>query len=314
MMSTGLPLPTLLSQVLVAFTIEFDNEFERQMPHRTTNHGATLGARAGPWLVSMAMWSNCMQFVGEEGMTVRELEDLARTPTNLNGMQRWGYIVVAPDPADGRQKPPQSAWIIRATPKGRMAQQVWRPLFGAIEERWQARFGTDEIGRLRESLWVLIGQIDLDLPDCLPILGYGLFSRGPGRARLAPAGRQDGDGSRLPLPALLSRVLLAFAIEFERESDLSLAVCANVVRVLDDMGVRVRDLPLLTGVSKEAISMALGFLRKKSVAVVEPGNVVRLTPKGRGAQDAYRQLLGAIEERWQARFGQDNVRTLREVA
>jgi hypothetical protein len=39
-----LPLPALLSQALVAFTIEFDNEFERQVPHRTTNHGATAGA------------------------------------------------------------------------------------------------------------------------------------------------------------------------------------------------------------------------------------------------------------------------------
>jgi hypothetical protein len=45
-----LPLTALLSQVLVAFTIEFDNEFERQMPHRTTRHGSTAGAggRRGP--------------------------------------------------------------------------------------------------------------------------------------------------------------------------------------------------------------------------------------------------------------------------
>jgi hypothetical protein len=34
------------------------------------------------------------------------------------------------------------------------------------------------------------------------------------------------------LSALLSRVLLAFAIEFERESDLSLEIGAKVVRVL----------------------------------------------------------------------------------
>jgi hypothetical protein len=59
--------------------------------------------------------------------------------------------------------------------------------------------------------------------------------------------------------------------------------------------------------------MALGFIRKKSVAVVEQGNVARLTPKGRVGQDAYRQLLGAIEQRWQARFGHDNIRKLREV-
>jgi hypothetical protein len=87
---------------LVAFTIEFDNESERQIAHRTTDHGSTSGTRNGPWLVSMATWSNCMKFVGEEGLTVRELERLARTWTNLAGMQRWGYIVVEPDPADPR--------------------------------------------------------------------------------------------------------------------------------------------------------------------------------------------------------------------
>jgi hypothetical protein len=37
---SSLPLATLLSQVLVAFTIEFDNETERQMQHGTTRHGS----------------------------------------------------------------------------------------------------------------------------------------------------------------------------------------------------------------------------------------------------------------------------------
>jgi DNA-binding MarR family transcriptional regulator len=114
-------------------------------------------------------------------------------------------------------------------------------------------------------------------------------------------------------------VLLAFAIEFERESDLSLAVSANVVRVLDEKGVRARDLPLLSGVSKEAISMAMGLLEKSCAAVIEPDQtgarvkVARLTLKGREAQDVYRRLPGILEQRWQARFGEDAVRTLREV-
>jgi len=45
-----------LSYALVAFTIEFDNEFERQMPHRTTRHRSAARSRNGPWLVSMVMW------------------------------------------------------------------------------------------------------------------------------------------------------------------------------------------------------------------------------------------------------------------
>ena len=103
----------------------------------------------------------------------------------------------------------------------------------------------------------------------------------PISARRAPAASKDKAGSRQPLPALLSQVLLAFAVEFERESDLSLAIGANVLRVLDEKGVRVRDLPLLTGVSKEAISVAMGILQKQGIAVVEAkrGKVVRLTPR-----------------------------------
>lgn len=208
--------------------------------------------------------------------------------------------------------------MIRATPKGRKAQEVWRPLFSVIEKHWEERFGENEINQLRESLSSLISQIDVvidvDLPDCLPILGYGLFSTVSDRKR-TPAARHF---SSVTLVTLLSRALLAFAIEFERESDLSLAISANVLRVLNESGVRVRDLPVLTGVSKEAISMAMGILQKKGVAVMEPDpagsrtKIARLTPKGRKAQEAYQRLIGIIEERWQGRFGEENIRALRE--
>jgi DNA-binding MarR family transcriptional regulator len=323
--AAALPLSALLSQALVAFTIEFDNEAERQMQHRTTRHGlakhvSAEGSLHAPWLVSLVMWSNCMQFLGEDRVTVAELELLARTKTNLNGMERWGYVTVEADPADMRPKPPGSAWVIRATAAGRKAQEIWRPLFGAIEKRWRERFDDDEIARLREVLWALIERTGLDLPDCLPILGYGLFSQGPAPKR-ASAGRsasRGGDaGPHLPLSALLSRVLLAFALEFEREAALSLAVSANVVRVLDDKGVRVRDLPRLTGVSKEAIAISLGSLEKGRYIVIEPDPAaartkrVRLTAKGRAAQEKYGELLGVIENSWRDRFGKETISALR---
>jgi hypothetical protein len=52
------------------FPIELDNEFERQVPHRTSK----FKSRDGPWLVSMVMWWNCMRFVGEEGIQADELK------------------------------------------------------------------------------------------------------------------------------------------------------------------------------------------------------------------------------------------------
>ena len=117
----------------------------------------------------------------------------------------------------------------------------------------------------------------------------------------------------------MSRVLLALAIEFERESPLSLAICADVLRVLDQDGVRVRDLPGLSGVSKEAISMAMGILGKRGLAVTGPApdgsrwRVARLTPKGRYAQKTYRERLEAVENRWQTRFGDPAIRAVREA-
>ena len=119
-----------------------------------------------------------MQFIDKKRVSVRELESRARTKTNLAGMERWGYIVVEPYPADPRSKPPRSAWVVRSSVAGRKAQEIWRPLFGVIEKRWPERFGKDEIDELREALGAVVGQLDFKLPDCLPILGYGLFSRG----------------------------------------------------------------------------------------------------------------------------------------
>lgn len=309
----GLPLSALLSQALVAFTIECDNEFEHRMPHRTTNFGA--GFSPGPWLVSSMMWWNCLRFVGPEGIQAGELERMARAATNLNGMQRWGYIVIEPDPA-AAAKSSRGKWLVRATAKGRAAREAWPPILDIVETRWQERFGKAGVRRLREALRALLDRIPLDLPDCLPILGYGLFTKDRAQLRAAAQASQPADPG-LPLPALLSRVLIAFAVEFEEESSISLAISANLLRVLNADGVRLRDLPALSGVSKESLSMAMGILKKARIAVVgdaAPGaktKVASLTTKGIQSQDACQQRLAAIEKRWQNDFGADRVSTLR---
>ena len=310
-MDGRLPLPTLLSHTLVAFTIEFDNEFEHQVPHRTTNHGSASRSHAVPWLVSRVMWSNFMRFVDEEGITVRELQLRLRMPaknmrvwlTRLG--EWWGYIVVKPN-----------AMVI-PTAGGRKAMEVWRTLDSLIEKRWRERLGRDTIDHLREALVTLVSQIEVVLPDGLPILGYGLVSKGPEDAQRVS--EDAATTTSLPLASLLSKVLLFFAIEFERESEVSLAISANVLRLACEEGVEVSDLPRLSGVSKEAIAMSLSFLGKRGYGVIQPKStasrkkVLVLTPKGRKAQDRYRQLLLAIEERWQARFGQQAVGRLREL-
>jgi DNA-binding MarR family transcriptional regulator len=207
-------------------------------------------------------------------------------------------------------------WFVPPT-GGRRAQAVWRPLAGIIEKRWEERFGEKLMGGLRETLMAIVSLLHVDLPEYLPVLGYGLFARGPQDDWLLPSPRQDVRAIDQRLPALLSQVLLAFTLEFESESELSLAICANLMRLLTEKGVPASDLPRQAGVSKEAIKFSLGFLEKRGCVALEPDaaaqgrRVARLTPKGREAQKVYRRRLGVIEQSWQVRFSARRIRRLR---
>ncbi len=299
-----LPLPALLSQFLVSLLIELDNEFEHQMPHRTTDHGGTRGA---PWLTSWTMWANCLRFLEPQGIPIRELFLKARTRTNLRGMRGWRYINIVPDPSDSRPKPPKSAMLIRPAEGGLKAQGVWQHLLPAVEKRWHDRFGEEQIHHLRTNLQALVDHLDIDyFPDCLPIVGYGLWSRIEAPKKpLSPRPQHDGS-----LPSLLCRVLLAFANEFESGSPYSLAIASNVLRVLNETGVPRRDLPRLSGVSKESMSMALGVLQKMKLANTVQRLVV-LTPHGVAARDSCSERIARIEKDWTERFGREKISALR---
>jgi DNA-binding MarR family transcriptional regulator len=157
-----------------------------------------------------------------------------------------------------------------------------------------------------------VNQFDLTLPDFLPVLGYGLFAKLLERPRTATAGPIAG----IALSALLSKVLLAITLEFELQWPISLAVSLNGVRVMNEDGVALRDLPRLSGVSKEAIGFLLTFLRNEGYVeivtdtAIRRTKLVRLTPKGLSAQVANRNRLAAIETKFNSRFGVENVETL----
>ncbi|MGA8665847.1 MAG: MarR family transcriptional regulator [Candidatus Dormiibacterota bacterium] len=310
-----LPLSALLSQTLVAYTVEFDNEFEHQIPHRTTTGGRS-GA-GGPWLTSMVMWFNCMRHLSEAPIPARELLRRARTPTNLAGMQRWGYIDVSADPDDTRAHRPPAELLVRATAYGLVAQRVWRPLADVVERRWEERWGSARIEAARTALRALVSGFDIELPDCLPILGYGLWSARPSRPAFASMRSEPADEVH-SLPTLLSRALLMAAVDFEARSKVSLAIYADVLRVLEPGAVPLRDIPRRSGVSKEAISMAAGVLTKRGLVAIEAdptggrGRVVSLTAKGSRSKSAHEQLLRSVEQDWVSRFGGDVIGRLRD--
>jgi DNA-binding MarR family transcriptional regulator len=319
MRNAARPLFALLSQVLVAFTVEFDNEFERRMNDAGYN-GTTL---------SMVLWSNLVRFLVEGALSVRDLAFKSLAPeaqvkAQLGCLERWRFIVLQADSQDDRPVPSRvhrlsgrllrdgwgsgrgirSGWKVVLTGKGRKASEIWTPLAAEVERRWRERFGDDDIARLREGLEQIVGQADMDLPHGLP----------GGETAAAYPARTTAGGGPLPLAVLLSQALLLFTVEFDRQSPAPLWLCASTLRVLSDQPTPAAEIPRLTGSSPE--TSGVGWQIKPYI-VVEPdpdgrrGKFIRLSPAGASVQQRYRDLIGEIEKSWEARFGTQTMQRLR---
>lgn len=317
MAQTSLPLSTLLSQALIAYTIEFDNEFEERSPHIATVK-RDVATRAGPWLVSQVMWTNFIRFIADVGTPVRELQARAWLPdriikSRLHHLEWWTYLTITPDPSDTRAKPRYRDHLVRLTPGGLMARDEWQPLNELIDERWRSRFGAEVIDPLATALRTIASASPVALPDYMPVVDYGDGMR----ATLVPPDSTPEATTEvhdLDLSALVSRALLVLTQEFERSSDLSLTIAANVLRVVNDDGTSLRELPGRAGVAKEGVSAAVNFLAKKGMVTVAPdkSKLVRPTDAGTAAREAYAPALAHVEKDWATTFGGDTVATLRQ--
>lgn len=305
-------LAPLMSALLVAYTIEYDYEFERYMPHGTTQFGPGgpepgVSASGKPmgrtWLASQESWSNRMRYLPRDGVPAAEL---AALPGSFSGLERWGYVVTRPGAQAGAGP---AAPIICPTRNGIRAQAIWSRLDEGLSVRWERRFGAETIDRLRAGLAGVARPAAESMPFYLPMVYYAdgmpcnwdpaVSASGP-RPVFEPP---DGD-----LSVLLSRALLAFTLDYERDSELSLAIGANTLRALDSGGVGPSEIPRLTGTSKEAVASSVGFLARRGFVTVAAkpsgrGKMVRLTARGNAAQAAYGRVSEAVEAGWRDRFG-----------
>jgi DNA-binding MarR family transcriptional regulator len=282
-----------LSAAFVAFTIEVDDGAE-----------ARRGAGKTPWLVSLAMWRNCMEWLPPEGMTVAELIATARTPTDINGMERWGYIELEGGTA-------------RPTRLGLRAQRLWDKVPAEIERLWAGRFGTAELGELRAALTALAGRLDAELPDTMPIVRHGWSTRRDEEPERRPGPVAVAD---LGLDSLLARPLTALALEYEASGKLSLALQANLIAVLGVDPTPLRGLPDATGIHRAQIDNAVGYLERLGLAEVvaapgaKRGKAVALTARGERAKVSGRAKLAALEARWDERHGEAVARLRKALA
>lgn len=268
----------------------------------------------------LPLWAAFLRVIPDDGLRRVDVAARARISRRavtaiLTGCERSGLATV--EAGTGR-----GAAVVELTATGRQSRDVGRQLLQATEADWLSSYAP--VRPLRAALIELVMQLDLELPH-FPI-GYGPVDdsvtgggtrpgmQGPPRI---PSHGQDwipvvrGDPSdvgALPLTALLSQVLVAFAIAFEQEGT-SLPTCVAWQGIPDD-GIAVRALP--KGSPNPAGWARHGF------ATLDPspptsGSTITLTEKARAIRDGYLPRAGAIETSWRRRYGDELVSRLRET-
>jgi hypothetical protein len=312
------PLSALLSQVLVAFTVELDGEFERLM--RESGYAGGL---------SLVVWLNLVRFLTSEELSVRTLANRCRLGKEgiaglLGCLERWRFIEFSAGEGSaviwsqgergkragwGSGRGILADWPVALTAKGRRAAQIWPPLLPEIEQRWQARFGAVRLRLLRKTLQAIVEEFDVEWPH-----GLTPAEPVPGAADMPPR-RVPFNSEGLPLPVLLSQVLQAFAHDFNLRSKTPLALSANALRVLGVKPVPESDISRLTGSSSE--TSGVGWQLRPYIAIsahsaAKRGKAVRLNQRGLQAQRNYYRLTAQVERDWEDRFSAERVRSLRE--
>ena len=209
------------------------------------------------------MYANCLRHLPDEGITIAELRHRARTGTNLDGMRRWRYVTFTPDP--GRGKRPRPDALIRPTAWGIEARDTWQAVTAEVESRWRDRLGAGAFDALRAALAGVVERLDPALPDCLPILGYGLRHQVGPRSSRPRQGRCPPVG--LPVPGARRRPA-AVGAAFPAAARVRGAVRGRAGPVARDQRQRParadrggrahQGHPRPGGVSKEAVAMAIG--------------------------------------------------------
>lgn len=317
-MGTGLPLPSLLSYALCAYTIEVDNGFERRMPVFTKINGLQI-PREGPdvrpvWPCSLMCWSNGIRHVDEAGTLARQVADrsgFAGLPGHpeLKSYQRWGYLTIGEDLHTKKVSVPKGDAHVSLTRSGRAARAAWLAIPAEVDARWEERLGKRDVDDLRLALQAVTSRLDVPATEHFPGAHLGGACHVPAFGRTVP-----DVGTHLAVP--LSAALLAFTLDYEQEAPLPMAFAANVVRVIAEDGTPTRDVPRLTGLAKDQVATVVRNLQKGGylTSVPDPAKprapLAKLTPKGLDAQDAHTSLLASTTAAWRDRFGASTVGAL----
>ena len=222
------PLQALLSHALIGFEQEYDS---------------LAGDAATPHL---GIWANALRVIGDDGLDLRELGPraiLAKRAVRVvvRDLEAQGWIGIE------KVANVRGLRMLRLTAPGRHAREAGERLASAVERRWRGRYGAATIDGLRAALAAIADTIDVELPHYLTGYGPGdgAITGGPylpeqaGPPRIPARGEEWpvvlrwSKATELPLFALVSIVLAAFAIDYERERLGDLRSASTLLQALD---------------------------------------------------------------------------------
>lgn len=266
----GVPLTTLLSWAWIAQVMEIDNAVE-----------AAASEHVGrAFKISLPMWANGLRLIGEGGVTVAQLRSRAGAACNLGGLERWGWISVGDGPGRragyGTRSGSRGDTVIALTRAGRYARRLFREKVGMVEQRWRDRFGAQLVDTPRDLLARGSETLPWSPPEVHPSDGF-----------VTHVTSGEHTPQDVPPVVLLGQRRTERTIGQESRSAVSLPLAANLLRALDRDHVAVRDLPARTGLSKEAIAMAVGNLGRRHLASIGTDRTVCLTRRGLDALHSY---------------------------
>ncbi len=199
--------------------------------------------------------------------------------------------------------------LVRLTGSYSNLPAQWQLLRHAAEEHWQQKIGIDYTTALRAALEEVVAKLPHEHP-------HYPASYGPADASITGGNGQDwkavprvaGDTvSYLPLSALLSQALVAFAMDYETRSPVALSLSAAIMIRIPPTGRPLKGLGYSVGIS--ALSRH-GFVRLDGS---KSRGTIYLTRNGLEVRDAYYERMQAVEAEWRVKLGANAVQTLRRT-
>lgn len=257
-------------------------------------------------LPSLDLWSNLVRVIGESGTNRSDLPNLTLLSkralrSRISAAERQGWIQV--------QKSGPGFDRLFLTPRGKVAARRWKELHNIAGKWWQSKIGLARANKLRSLLESGVAMLPLEHPHYPASYGAAdaTITGNDGQDWKAVPRENRDTVCGLPLTALVSQLLVAFAMDYEKMSPVALSLSAAIVCRIPPEGCSLRELGNPIGASA---LIRHGFLQSVGASGKQH---VTLTSKGRNVKSAHDRRVALVEAAWNHKFGDDLFTGLRGV-